>query len=204
MKLIWSSASPFARKAMLVAHELGIADRIETVSGTGTPMAPNPSTSEANPLSKLPTLITDEGKAIFDSAVICQYLISLSPDQTLLPDSGDARWSTLTLEAMGDGMSEAAVLTRYEMALRSDTERSQGWIDAQMNKIDGALEALEGDGNGHLFGDLNLGQIAVGCALAYLDLRFPDKDWREGRPMLTEWFSTFAARDSAKATEPSA
>ena len=204
MKLVWSSASPFARKVLVVAHELGMADRIETISGTGTPVDPNPSTREANPLAKLPSLITDEGKAIFDSTVICQYLIAQVAEQSLLPESGDEKWSTLTLEAIGDGMCEAAILVRYEMALRPANEQSHAWMDAQMGKVDGALEALEKDGNGHFSGDLNLGQIAVGCALAYLDLRFPDKDWRSGHPAVTEWYNGFAARASAKATEPSA
>ena len=202
MKLIWSSASPFARKVLVVAHELELGDRIETVSGTGTPVAPATATREANPLSKLPSLMRDDGPPIYDSAVICQYLCSIAADgDSLLPASGEARWSTLTLEALGDGICEAAILVRYEIALREEAMRSDDWVGAQMNKVDGALDALDTTA---LVEGFSLGHAAVGCALGYLDLRFPEKDWRTGRDRLAAWYETFLARDSAKATEPSA
>ncbi len=204
MKLIWSSASPFARKALFLAHELGLGDKIETVVGTGTPMAPNASVTASNPLSKLPTLITDAGVSIFDSAVICQYLIAKAPGQSMLADTGDARWASLTLEAMADGMCDAAILMRYEVALRPEAQQSPEWLAAQEVKIDGALDALEGHWAAHLSGPADLGQVAICCALGYLDLRFPDKDWRAGRPGLAAWYTRFSTRAAAIATNPSA
>ena len=202
MKLVWSSASPFVRKVMIVAHELGLADRIETLEGTGTPMVPADATRANNPLSKLPSLVREDGPAIYDSAVICQYLCSLAPGQTLLPESGEARWSVLTLEALGDGICEAGVLSRYEMALREEAQQSQAWIEAQGAKIDGALDALEAGGSQTLGEAFTLGHAAVGCALGYLDFRFAERGWRDGRPALADWYEGFAARDSAKATMP--
>lgn len=202
MKLVWSAASPFARKVMVVAHELGLADRIETVSGTGTPVAPAEATRRHNPLAKLPSLVREDGPPLYDSAVICQYLASLAPGQTLLPETGEARWSVLTLEALGDGICDSAVVTRYEIALREEGMRSQAWMDSQMAKVDGGLDALEAGGSGTLGEAFTLGHAAVGCALGYLDFRFAEKDWRAGRPALSAWYDTFVARPSASATAP--
>lgn len=201
MKLVWSAASPFARKVMVVAHELGFADRIEMVSGTGTPMVPAEAARAHNPLAKLPSLAREDGPALYDSAVICQYLTSLVPGQSLLPDGGEGRWSVLTLEALADGLCDAAILIRYEMALREDGTRSQAWMDGQMIKIDGALDALEA-GAGAMGDTFTLGHAAVGCALGYLDFRFAEKDWRSGRPGLAAWYETFLARPAAAATAP--
>jgi len=202
MQLVWSSASPFARKVMVVAHELGIADRIETISGTGTPMAPGEATRAHNPLAKLPSLVREDGPAIYDSAVICQYLTSLAPGQTLLPENGEARWSVLTLEALADGICDAAILVRYELALREEAQQSTAWMEGQMAKVGGALDALDAGGSSTLGDAFTLGHAAVGCALGYLDFRFAELDWRAERPALAAWYETFAARPSATATAP--
>jgi len=202
MKLVWSSASPFARKVMVVAHELGIDDRIETISGTGTPMAPGEATRAHNPLAKLPSLVRGDGPPIYDSAVICQYLTSLAPGQTLLPDDGEARWSVLTLEALADGICDAAILVRYELALRDEARQSPEWMEGQMAKVGGALDSLDAGGSQTLEDAFTLGHAAVGCALGYLDFRFADMDWRAERPALAKWYETFAARPSATATAP--
>ncbi len=201
MKLVWSAASPFARKVMIVAHELGLADRIEMIDGTGTPIAPADTARINNPLSKLPSLVREEGPAIYDSAVICQYLTSLAPGQTLLPEAGEARWSVLTLESLADGICDAAILVRYEMALRDASTQSQAWMDSQMAKVDGALDALEA--SAETLGDtFTLGHAGIGCSLGYLDFRFTDKEWRAGRPALAAWYEIFLSRPSAAATAP--
>jgi len=109
----------------------------------------------------------------------------------------------LTLEALGDGISEAGVLVRYEMALRDPAQQSPDWMAAQMVKIDGALDALDAGGSEALGEAFTLGHAAVGCALGYLDFRFTEKDWRTGRPSLTAWYQTFLSRPSASATAPS-
>jgi len=202
MKLVWAAASPFARKCMIVAKELGLDDRIETVSGAGTPLAPAEATRANNPLAKLPSLARDDGPAIYDSAVICQYLTSLAPGQTLLPDGGEARWSVLTLEALADGICDSAVGVRYEMALRDPAQQSQAWMDAQMAKVDGGLDALEAAGSDMEGDAFTLGHAAVICALGYLDFRYPDKDWRGSRPALATWYESVSTRDSVKSTLP--
>lgn len=202
MQLVWASASPFARKCIIVAHELGIADRIEKIDGAGTPMAPGDNTRANNPLAKLPSLTREDGPAIYDSAVICQYLASLAPGQTLLPDSGEARWSVLTLEALADGICDAAVGVRYEMALRDQAQQSQAWIDAQMAKVDGGLDALDAAGSATLGEAFTLGHAAVVCALGYLDFRYPDKDWRASRPALAKWYESVSTRASVQSTIP--
>ncbi len=201
MKLVWAAASPFARKCMIVAQELGIDDRIEKIDGTGTPIAPGERTRANNPLAKLPSLVRDDGPAIYDSAVICQYLTSLVPGQTMLPDAGEARWSVLTLEALADGMSDSAVVVRYELALREESQQSQAWIDSQMAKVDGGLNALEVQAA--TFGDaFTLGHAAVVCVLGYLDFRYPEKDWRGSHPALARWYEAASTRDSVAATMP--
>jgi len=136
MKLIWSGTSPFARKCMIVAHELGIAETLEIENGSGTPVEPNALTAAYNPLGKLPCLVPDDGPAIFDSSVICQHLIAHREGQRLLPTEIDPRSRVLTLEALGDGICDAGVLVRYERAVRPENLRWENWIDSQFLKID--------------------------------------------------------------------
>jgi len=201
MELIWAGASPYARKVMIVSHELGLADSIKQTDGTGTPIAPNPTTASYNPLGKLPCLIPDDGPAIYDSRVICQYLAAQVPDQKLIPE-GASRWAALTLEALGDGICDAAILIRYETVLRDEAMQSAEWLNGQWTKIDRALDAAEDRWAAHLAGPFDLGHAALGCALTYLDFRYGDRDWRGTRPTLKAWHEAFSARDSAKATEP--
>jgi len=201
MELIWAGASPYARKVMIVAHEVHIVDRIKTTDGTGTPIQPNSLTTEHNPLGKLPCLIIDEGHVLYDSRVICQYLISQSVTQTILPE-GEAKWRTLTLEALGDGICDAAILIRYETLLRPENLRWDEWLSGQWGKIDRALDVAENHWTEHLKGPFDLGHAALGCALSYLDFRYGDRDWRPSHPKLSEWHKGFSARASAVATEP--
>jgi len=142
MELIWAGTSPYARKVMIVAHELGVTDTIKTTDGSGTPVAPNSTTTSYNPLGKLPCLVPDDDPAIYDSRVICQYLIAKNGGAGLLSD-GSGRWETLTLEALADGICDAAILIRYETVLRPETLRWSGWLDGQWAKIDRALDTAE-------------------------------------------------------------
>ena len=201
MELIWAGASPYARKVMTIAHELGLSEKIKTTDGTGTPVGPNPTTVSYNPLGKLPCLITDDGPAIYDSRVICQYLVSLIADQKILPE-GDARWQALTLESLGDGICDAAILIRYETFLRPESLRWSDWMDGHWGKIDRALDTAEDRWTAHLAGPFDLGHAALGCALGYLDFRYDDRNWRASRPKLKAWYESFRARASAVATEP--
>lgn len=201
MELIWSGASPYARKVMLAAHELGISEQIKTVPGSGTPVEPNANTKAHNPLGKLPCLIPADGPAIYDSRVICQYLCSLVPGQNLIPE-GAARFRTLTLEAMADGMCDAALLIRYEIAMRPAEKHWDEWLAAQWGKVETALDAAEDGWAAHLAGPFDLGHAALGSALGYLDFRFGDRDWRTGRAKLAKWHEGFSERASAVATAP--
>jgi len=201
MKLHHSPASPFVRKVMIVIHETGLADRVTLETVVNTPLAPNPATAAANPLSKIPALERPDGPALFDSAVICRYLDTLHGGRSLYP-GGAALWPTLTLEALGDGVCDAAVAAIYEMRFREEAAWSQDWIAAQKLKIARALDALESQWLSHLAGPLDVGVIAVAAALGYLDFRLVEVDWRATRPRLAAWHAGFADRDSYRATTP--
>ena len=200
MKLYYSTASPFVRKALVCAHECGLAERIEQVPTKVLPTEPNREFGKANPLIKLPALECDDGLVLFDSIVICEYLDSQSKGARLFPGSGEARWHALRLHAIADGILEAAVLTRYETFLRPQQMRWKEWIDGQLLKVDQSLDFLER--NPRELEGLTIGTIAVGCALGYLDFRYADRKWREGRPKLAAWFETMSRRPSFEKTVP--
>lgn len=196
--LLYSAASPYARKVCVVAAEKGVKVTLETVSVS--PVTRNEAVSAKNPLAKVPSLVLDDGTTLFDSRVITAWLDAQAPAPKLIPD-GQARWAVLTEEALADGLLDACLLHRYEHTLRPEEKRFQPWIDGQWAKIVAALDALERQAAG--FGDrVDLGTIAVGCALGYLDFRFADKPWRPGRPALAAWFEGFGKRPSMTATKP--
>lgn len=199
MKLFFSAASPFVRKVMVVAHEVGLVDRIELVPAAAHPVNRNPAIRAENPLGQVPTLLTDDGLALYDSRVICEYLDSEAGGQ--LFGQGAARWQAITVQALADGLLGAALLTRYEGLIRSEPQRSSEWTGGQMGKVTDALDrfehALASDG-----GTVDIGRITIGCALGWLDFRFPDLGWREGRPATESWFATFGERPSMVATRP--
>jgi glutathione S-transferase len=202
MKLFYASASPFVRKVLIVALELGINDRIERIDVATTPLQSNPDLAAANPLGKLPALITDDNGALYDSAVICEYLAAEAGSATMLPADGPERWSTLRLQALADGLLDAAVLRRYEKAMRPTEKQSADWDEGQRQKVVRTLDALEVEADA-LGGEPTLGTIAVACGLGYLDFRFAHEDWREGHPRLTAWFNeNWANRPSMTDTAP--
>lgn len=200
MRLYHSPASPFARKVMVLLHECGRAGEVELVAAAGTPLAPGSMPVEQNPLGKIPVLERPDGPPVFDSRVICRYLddrfgAGLYPAPPRL-------WDTLTVEAMADGVSEAALQMRYETFLRPAAAQLPDWVEGQWAKIARALDAAEGPWAAHLAGGFDMGQAALACALGYLDLRHGTRDWRAGRPGLAAWFETVAARESLRATTP--
>jgi glutathione S-transferase len=202
MKLYHSPASPFVRKVMALLHEAEATDRVTLIQATGTPLDPGTMPVDRNPLGKIPALERDDGPTLYDSRVITRYLddtlrAGLYPPQPRL-------WDTLVIEATGDGISEAAVLMRYEMQVRPEGTRSADWAEAQWQKIARALDAVEERWLSHLSGPLDMGQISLGCALGYLDLRHAERDWRATRPSLAAWFAGFAARPAMEATAPAA
>lgn len=196
MKLWYSKTSPFARKTLVVALELGLGQRLEL-------QAVEPATLEQqvsgdNPLGKIPCLITDDGERLYDSPVICEYLDVGFGGGRLCPAAGAARWAALTLQALADGIMDAAVLCRYE-ALRPEGERSAGWAARQTGKILRALDGLEATPPD---GPASIGQIALACALGYLDFRMPELAWRDSRPKLARWYDIIAERPALMATAP--
>ena len=200
MKLFYSAASPFVRKCVVTAHELGISERVERLPAAANPIEPDRTIIVHNPLGKVPTLITDDGTVLFDSRVICEYLNDLAGGD-LLPRPGPARWRTLVEQSLADGICDAAVLARYETAMRPEGLRWPDWIAGQLAKIAGGLAELEARAAG--FGDrVDLGTIALSCALGYLDYRFASLAWRDKHPNTAAWFAWFGGRDSMVATRP--
>lgn len=198
MKLLYSPASPYARKVRICAQELGIALE-EIVVGANPAAAADPVLAAANPLAKIPTLVLDDGRAIYDSAVIVDYLDSLT-DRALAPRSGDARWAALVEQAAADGILDAALLSRYELFMRPEALRWPEWLAGQSGKIERALDLFEGSERNAA--DPGLGDICVACALGYLDLRFPNNGWRATHPKLEAFFLEISERPSVKSTVP--
>jgi glutathione S-transferase len=198
MKLRTSATSPYARKCVIVALETGLADRIEMVPTSPWVESDLP---RDNPLGRIPVLITNGGEALFDSPVICEYLDSLHDGQRLVPDSGGARWTQMRLEALADGILDAAVAKRVEAHMRPEDKRWPGWAERQGKAITRGLDVLE-DECAAWGGDFLIGQITVAVALGYLDFRFAAEDWRGGRPRLTAWYAKVSGRASVVGTEP--
>jgi glutathione S-transferase len=200
MRLHYSYASPYVRKVMVVAIETGQESDLDLTPRKVSPVAPLGEVNRDNPLGKVPCLVTDDGQALFDSRVICEYLDSRHDRPKLFP-AGPARWPALRRQAQADGILDAGILARYETVLRPEERRWPDWIEGQKAKIARALDALEGEAEG--FGDaVDIGTIAVGCALGWLDFRYAKDDWRAGRPALAAWFERFAKRPSMAATVP--
>ncbi len=199
MQIYFSPASPFVRKVMVTAHELGLADRLEKRPSAAHPVNRDKSIMAQNPLGQVPTLVTDDGRALYDSRVICEYLNDLGRG-TLFP-SGEARWRALTEQALGDGMLAAAVLTRYETVVRPEDKRWDDWRSGQLDKVRTGLAEIESNAAG-LDDRLDIGTITLGCALGYLDFRYADLDWRARHPQAAAWFARFGARPSMQATAP--
>jgi glutathione S-transferase len=200
MQLHHNSASPFVRKVMAVAIETGLAERIEPVKRLPSPVAPVGELNADNPLGKIPCLVTDDGAALYDSRVICEYLDSLHDGQKMFPAAGAARWTALRRQALADGIMDAGVLTRYETFLRPQEERWDAWIENQKQKFRRGVDALEREAAS--LDVVDIGTLAIACALGYLDFRFADERWRSARPRLATWFEGFAQRPSIAQTAP--
>jgi len=196
MKLIMSPPSPFARKARVLLRETGLIDRVEEEQVSSTPLNSAPEILAANPLGKIPALLREDGPAIYDSRVITRYLDDLA-DTNLYPKS--SLYEILTLEATADAIMDATVGMVYGERYRSDAPE---WADAQWGKASRAIAAINSRWMSHLKGPLNMGQIAVSCALSYIDLRHDARNWRNGNEALAAWQAEFELRDSMTATKP--
>lgn len=199
MKLLMSPASPFARKVRVLLREANLLDTVEEVKVHTTPFTSNSSVVAANPTGKIPALVRNEGPALYDSRVITRYLDDHA-NADLYPTA--RVWDVLTLEATADAIMEAALLITYETQLRPADKQFDGWTDAQWGKAIRAVRAINDRWMSQLSGPLDMGQISVGCALGYLDLRQDARGWRSGNAALADWYAQFAQRDSMLATAP--
>lgn len=194
MKILFSPNSPYVRKCLVTAHELGLEGQIELLPSNAHPVQRDPQIIRDNPLGKVPTFFTDAGEVLYDSRVICEYL-NEKAGGSLIPAQGSARWETLTLQSLGDGMLDACLLARYEDVARPDDLKWPQWRAAQLDKVETALSWLCGHSTA-LNGRVDMGALTLGCALWYLDLRFPDLGWRERHPQLAQWYLAFGQRPS--------
>lgn len=198
MKLHWSPKSPFVRKVMICAHEAGVADRLELVRSVAAMLKPNPRLMQDNPLSKIPTLVLEDGFALFDSVVICEYLDDLGHG-SMFPKQGTDKWQALRWHAFGDGLLDLAILWRNE---RERPVPLGTLLDAFELKTRTSLKQLDDEAQALNETPFSIGHIALGCALGYLDYRFDGLDWRGLATRLAEWYGDISARPSFRNTEP--
>ena len=197
MKLHHAHASPFARKVMACAILRGIEGRIEIV--VTDPHASPDALLQDNPLSKVPTLVTDDGRPVFDSRVICEYLDTVGDAPPLFPPTGSlARLSAQIRHALADGIMDAAVARRMRFGKRMDDTRL-AYIARLKAAVERGLAAMEADPPQGLS---DIGDIATACALGYLDFRFADEPWRAGHPRLADWFAEVSRMPALARTAP--
>ncbi|MBO9677955.1 MAG: glutathione S-transferase [Acidovorax sp.] len=199
MKIYFSPASPYVRKCLVVAHELGLAGQIEKLPSNAHPVNRDRTIIADNPLGQVPTFFTDEGGVLYDSRVICEYLDARA-NGTMFPAQGARRWSVLTQQALADGMLSACLIARYEDVARPEALRWVDWRAAQLDKVTTGLAWMEA----HVdeLQSIDIGTISLACLLGYLDFRFPDLTWREQAPRTARWFAAMSERPSFKATFP--
>ncbi len=196
MRLFFSPTSPYVRKVMACAIAAGLEPQI-----TRVPTNPHESGAEllaANPLSRVPCLVTEDGLALYDSPVICEYLDEVGERIPLFPPKGAARWRALKLQAMGDGIMDAAVTRRGEQGRPQEAARDAA-MARHAEAVRRTLDALEADIPA---AHLDIGSIAVACALGYLDLRFAHEDWRGAHPALAAWYETISREPCLAQTAP--
>lgn len=205
MKLHWSPRSPYVRKVMVCAHELDLLPRLELVRSVAAMLQPNERLMQDNPLSKIPTLVLDNGFTLFDSAVICEYLDDLaslgaSPRAggSLFPKQGSDKWQALRWHAFGDGILDALILWRNE---RERDAPLPNLIAAFELKVLASLKQLDDEAQALVAMPLSIGHVTLGCALGYLDYRFDGLDWRKSALRLAEWHAEISKRPSFKTTE---
>jgi len=200
MKLHWSPRSPFVRKVMIVAHERGVAERIACVRTVAAMTKPHAELMQDNPLSKIPTLVLDDGIVLYDSPVICEYLDSLRDGAPkLFPSEPKARITALRRQALGDGFLDMMVTLRNERERAQPSEVHMASTAARKSAV---LKSLEREAQALAAAPFGIGHIAIGCALSYLDFRFAEDDWRKDHPRIASWHREFAVRPSVRGTEP--
>ncbi|EPJ82360.1 glutathione S-transferase domain-containing protein [Pseudomonas sp. CFII64] len=203
MTLYTNAASPFARKVMVLLHETGQLDRVALLPVPLTPVNPIAELNLDNPAGKIPALRLADGNVFHDSRVILDYLDQQHVGNPLIPREGSARWRRLTLASLADALLDAALLIRYETALRPVEKHWDLWLDNQQQKIDRALSYFEQDAITELSSAFDVASISVAAALGYLDFRQPNLGWRSSYPRLASWYGEVSQRPSMLATQPS-
>jgi glutathione S-transferase len=202
MQLLYAPTSPYVRKVMVCAHLTGQAERIEWLESAAHPIRRDPRIARHNPLAKVPTLILESGRSLFDSRTICEYLAASGAATNLFPEQGEDRWRALTLQSLGDGLLDAALLARYETFARPPELQWQDWRQAQLGKVSACLDLIEDEARSLRGDGPTIGEVTIGCALGYIDFRFPELEWRITRPQAARWNEAFQATPAMSATIP--
>ncbi len=197
MKLLYQTHSPFARKVLVFAHELGLASQLDVIHHETSPTQRNEEIFALNPLGKVPVLITDQDNAIFESSVICDYLDTLHSEEKMIPESLSDRIEALQMQAIADGMSEAGILVRWESTRRPEELRYSPFLNGQLEKVISAYDFIEN--NIDLQGEMTIGHIALATSLSWLEFR-KVAPFRQGRPKISRWYGAFSDRESMVAT----
>jgi glutathione S-transferase len=207
MTLFGSSRSPYVRKVMVAAHEIGVQDRFTFVRKNVAILKPDDDVIAANPLGKIPALVLEDGTSFYDSSVICEFLDGLRPKPTLFPMEPATRLVTLRQQAAGNGLMDLMVIGRAER-MRPDGSRSEAHVAAYYRKMVTTLDRLELEAANFANAPFSIGPLTIGCALSYADFRsadigFAEAGWRSTRPKLGRWHESFRSRASVRATEHS-
>ena len=195
MKIYGDFLSPFVRMCFVTAHEIGLGDKVQYVKEALSPTKANAKLTALSPIGKVPVLETDHGHAIYDSRVIIEYLCHVAGDRAIIPDDGVKRFRVLTLQALGQGLADAAVGYRYETAARPQGLQWTDWVERCKLRMTAAFDDFEGHWQAELAG-VNAGSIAVAVVLSYIDFRLPGITWRDGRPRLSAFHGEFTKRAS--------
>lgn len=201
MKLHWSPRSPYVRKVMIAAHEMGLTDRLECVRTVVGGTTPHLELMRENPLGKIPTLVLEDGTILFDSPVVCEYLDTLHAGPKLYPAAGPERFTALRRHALGSGMIDMGLALLGERS-RPEAARSQPHMDLWTLKLRTSVAALDREADAIAATPFSIGHVAIGVALGYLDFRFDALQWREGHGRLAGWYESFSARPSVQASLP--
>jgi glutathione S-transferase len=197
MNLLYQTHSPYARKVLALAHEVGLASRLNVIHQETSPTRRNPEVFSINPLGKVPVLVTEHGLVLFDSTVICEYLDGLHDGPKMIPEAGSARWNALRLQAIAQGLADAGIALRWEIERRPERVRWPPLADGQTVKLSAGYDFIER--NVDLDGPVDIGQIALASTLDWIEFRkLPG--FRKGHPRLSQWFDTFRLRESMLAT----
>ena len=202
MTLYFNAASPFARKVLVLLHETGQFDKVILLPMPVTPVDPITDLNDENPAGKIPALRLADGNVLHDSRVILDFLDHHHKGTPLIPRSGPARWRRLTLASLADALLDAALLIRYETALRPMDKHWAQWLDNQQEKIQRTLAYFDAEAITELSAQFDVASISIACALGYLDFRQPDLGWRSSYPRLANWYADISQRPSMWATQP--